>query len=143
MTTTIILGSKTTLGKTETYYLTKASKKACEKLEENPDLVKKGVNNDKAIMVAFGDGMKKPRNINSILELEIFYENTGGVEQVHYRNYQESLESQKSKAHMVNMCIDTNMSWQSALRAIGYNNVRGLNTPAHTTAYCVLWKVED
>ncbi len=139
MTITIILKENNVLGSTITYYLTKASETACEKIEKDHNLLKKGVDNKNAILIAVGDGMKlSTSRIENMLES--FEATTNGTRQIHYRNYEINIEEQQKNAHLINMCPDTKMCWQSALRKIGYRNVKGLATPANTEAFCLIWK---
>lgn len=133
---TIVL-SKDKFNSDITYYLTSATKEQCDLIEnlekkEANEALRKLVKNDKASLIAVGDGMKLiSAKIEPILAL---------TEQRQYRCYDIPLERQEKMASTVDLCSDTKTCWQSALRAIGYRQASGLNTPAYYTAYALIWK---
>lgn len=138
---TIILKEETKVGNNFSYYLTKVSKEDADKLEKlisegdkeitNGEL-RKLVKNDKAILLAAGDGMKlRSHKIEPIL---------GRISNGDLRCYDIPLEQQESSSHLACVCTETKTCWQSALRKVGYKEIIGLNTPAYFEAPCLIWK---
>lgn len=136
---TITLSEENIVGKHITYYLSSATKQDCDKIEAitvrdlaNSEL-RKLVNNENAILIAVGDGMKLPAHkIEPIL---------GKISNGDYRCYDVPLEQQMKTSKVVKLCEAPDTCWQSALRRIGYREASGLRTPAYYTAYAFIWKV--
>jgi len=57
-----------------------------------------------------------------------------------YRCYDVSLRQQEGTMSLVTLCPDPRTSWQSAIRAVGFLKLRGLNTPAYYETPCLLWE---
>lgn len=138
---TIQLKEEVVMGKKITYYVTKSDKESCERIESINDRVKANeatgevVGNNKAILIAVGDGMKlQAHRIEPIL-IKISHDN--------YRCYDVPLEHQQRNNTFVKLCEDTKTCWQSALRSIGYSGAMGLRTPAYYTAYAIIWKTVE
>ena len=59
-------------------------------------------------------------------------------ETIFYRNYEKRQESWENDCVYMNPCPDFKMSWQSALRALGFRNIKGLRND-FKPAYVVIW----
>ncbi len=136
---TIMLSEEVIVGKHIKYYLSSSNKLDCDRIEAitikelaNTEL-RKLVGDDKAILIAVGDGMTlQPSKIQPIL---------GRISNGDFRCYDMPIEQQENVMSLVHVCEATDTCWQSALRKIGYREAMGLRTPAYYTAYAFIWKV--
>ena len=136
---TIILSEEIIVGKHITYYASSSTKQDCDRIESiatrdlaNSEL-RKLVNNENAILIAVGDGMKL-----SAYKIEPILDKLPNGD---FRCYDVPLEQQIKSSNLVKLCEAPDTCWQSALRRIGYREVSGLRTPAYYTAYTFIWKI--
>lgn len=141
---TILLNTETKLGKTTNYYLCNSTDEECEQLDVDMNSIQSILNKDNAVVLAYGDAMKLAAH-RIKYALQSFTNCKGNNKEdsrgeLHYRCYEIPLEEQLGKQHLVNICPDATMSWQSALRKVGFGQASGLLTPAYYKAPCILWK---
>ena len=123
----------------ETFYLSSSTSEECTELESIDDIdilntkIREIVKNPNAEIIAVGDAVTYPINSNKHL--------LSTIKNGDYRSYDVPLEQQEKTSGFVTICEDARSCWQSAIRAIGFKKLAGLNTPAYYETPCILWKV--
>ena len=153
MKPTVMLKQENIVGSTITYFITKSNKTECNELDSIKDKKDKDyklreiLGESNAILLGTGDAMKTSSQL--INKFITHFTSRKGIRSnedratTHYRCYEITEEEQLDKMALVNLCPDSKMSWQSALRKLGFSGASGLNTPAYYEAYCILWKTVD
>lgn len=113
-------------GEEYAFYITKATEEQLEEIKQAKQEKKLDTIRDKYDYIdldniyIIGDGHSGTARYKVASILDTFFTHKGGDLQLHYRDYERSLENQKKMSHLINICPDSEMSWYSVLRKIGY-----------------------